>query len=1410
MTTIRPLPSAAAVAILAFVAYVPALFSSPGRMPADTKLYLYLDPGGLVGRAPSTFEPDQFAGWVPHQQITYLWPSGPWFWLFDVAGVPDWIAHRLWIGSIMFLAGWGVYWMTRQLGLRGSAALAAALCYELSPFLLPYISRTSLLLLPWAGLGWIVGLTVRATARAADGDHTEGWRRRLLPWREPAMIALVVATVGSANATALALIAPAPVLWLLHTAWSRVVSWGAATMIALRVAALCVVVSLWWMAMLVVQSRHGAPVLAYSETLSDVSRSSTGSEVLRGLGYWLFYLRDPFAPTTSASFAYLVSTRVIAVSYAVTLIGLAGIAMTSSLFRRYAALLVLTGVILSVGVHPIGSSSPLMSLLSTDDGSGLALALRSSTRALPLLVLGLALGVGSLVAAIPPARPRAVAAVAIILVVGANMPSLWQFQLVDRAIDRDESPPTAWLDAAAALDGDGRVLQLPGAEFGAFRWGYTVDQPLAGLTDRPQVTRDLLPLGGAPAMDLLYALDDRFQEGTAEPVSVAPVARLLGADTIWVANDSEFERFRTPRPEIVDDLLVDAGVDGLGTARTFGDPFVSTPTVPMLDPASLADDRVGTPVAPVALVGVDDPLGVVRAKETVVLLAGSGDGVVDAAAAGLLSGHELVLYTGALAGLGPDDRPDAATPLIVTDSNRDRAHHWRGSQDVHGHTEPGGPDDDVLVRTNADQRLAVFDGDDPAVQTVAVQDGPVTAVASAYGEPFAYLPEHRALMAIDGDPRTAWLVGGHGDPIGERIQLTVADPGSTSMTLSQPAPHPGGRRIDAVRVTVDGDRSFDVELTDDSTTGGQTVELGAAPAHDVEIEIAGVTAGEPGRAASRAAVGFAEIDLGLGPTVELIRPPQAALDAATGPLSLVLTRLRVDPLDRWRADPEPELARVFRLPDDRVLDATVTLRFDQRAADAELAALLGAVPEVTANGHLTGAPRHRGAAALDGDPATAWITPFDGALGARLTIAATGPVGPTVQIAQPTGEFATTTSVTFESDGLAIDAVVPEPDASGVSTIELAEPLPAGELTMTITGTDGASTVDRRFGDVVALPAAIAELAGPGLPVVTLDEATPVPSRRTCRPDLLEIDGEPVALSLEGTLDEVLDGEPIEATLCSPLRLAAGEHRVISTGRAATGLSVDRLVLSDGAADPASPSPITVTSDRDDPRRRTVTVRGCDDGCWLVLGEGFNDAWSARAGGESLGPPVLVDGGFNGWRLPATTGPITVELTWTAQTPVTVGLLLSGVGVLGCLAILVLTRGRRPVLAIASPTMTWRRPADPRRRATTSAIALVVASTILIGPVWGVISLVPAAGLVLLVRHTSLRAADRLLELVGWSAAAIVALATIAIVRRNRPFPNAAWTEGVERLNGLAVFSVVCLAVGTLGWSARRREDRSA
>lgn len=1392
----RRYATALAVAVLAVLAYVPALASSPRRMPADTKLYLYLDPGRLISDAPWTFDGRQFAGWVPHQVIAYLWPQGPWYWLGETVGLPDWVTHRLWIGTLFLAAGTGVLWMGRRLGLSLAAALAAAFVYQLAPYILPYVSRTSAMLLPWAGLGWIVGLTVLATTRTR--------------WRHAAVCALVVATVGAVNATALLMIAPAPVLWLVIAAAERRVTWRRAASTAARIGGLSLGVSLWWITMVVIQGRRGPDVLAYSESLESVSYTSTSTEVWRGLGYWLTYVRDAYDATTTAGRDYMVSGRLITTGFVLLLVGLAGLVLTRWTNRHFAVALVVTGVVLGVGVHPIDDPSPLMDLLLGDGTSGAALALRSSTRAVPMLMLGLALGAGTLADALAPLRlagrvswrPLATAGVGLLAV--ANLPVLTGHRLVDPAIDRDQDPPAAWSDATAALDaGDtgGRVLQLPGQEFGAFRWGYTVDPPLPGMTDRPLVTRDLLPLGSAAAMDLLYALDDRFQSGTVDAASIAPVARLLGADTVWLSGDAAFDRFRTPRPEIVHDLFAGA-VPGLGTVVPYGDPVVNRPDIPMVDEQSVADPRIGEPVPPVELVPVDDPQAVIRAKHDVVLVAGSGDGLVDAAAAGLLEGDELVRYTGSLDADGLAEAAATAREIIVTDSNRGRAHHWRSSQDVVGFTEdddPGEPD--VLREDPADERLPVFGADGDAPPTVAVQDGPVRARATAYGEPFAYRPEDRPFMAVDGDPATAWRVADRSAPEGEQIRLDVAEP-IDHLTLRQPEGAAAVRHIGRVTITVDDRLPQHVDL-DERSLGpdGQRIDIEPTTGPSaVTITINSVVVPDPTLGPALAAVGFAEIDTGLGPTVEAVRPPSdataALADAGDTPVSFVFSRLRTRPSDRWRADPEPTMVREFELPAARTFEPELTVRLDQRAADAVLADLLGVTGPVGAT-RLVGTASAAGWAAADGDPTTAWMTPFGVAVGATLDLASDAEIT-SIELTQPAGEHSPITGIRLHAGGATVDAAVPAPDANGTSVIQLPSALPAGPVQVEITSIEPRIVLDRRYAEPVVLPAAIAE--------VSIGPRTTLPERvdTGCRDDLVQLDGEPLPIRIEATVADLLGGEPVVATPCGApeLTLAAGTHRLTTTAGATTGLHVDRVVLADPAraettTEPAAPTVTVRSSGR---TSRDVTVDRCPDGCWLVLGEGFHDSWSASTVGNDLGPPQLVDGGFNGWWLPPTDGPVDVAIRWTAQTPLTVALVLTVVAVLGSVALAVVDR-RRTVGATVPPARfaIGERPVPMRARWIASG-AWVVLAAVLVGPGWALAAAVPAAVLVVALGR------PRLAGFVTMGILVVIGAVVVRVVQTERPWPDAGWPVRFEWLHGLGLFAAISLAVTTLVGRGRRPE----
>ncbi|CAB4364730.1 unannotated protein [freshwater metagenome] len=1384
-------------ALLAAIAYIPALLSSPGRMPSDTKLYLYLDPGRLLSTSSKTWDPSLYGGWVPHQMIAYLWPSGPWFWMCEQVGAPDWVAHRLWIATILFLGGLGVFALARALRLPLLGAAISALVYQLSPYVLPYISRTSVMLLPWAALGWLTLLTMRSVQRGG--------------WRYPALLALVVLTVSSVNATAFATILPGPMLWVLFEWHARRVTRRQVVSATARIAVLAVPVSVWWIVMLSIQGRYGADVLAYSETLQAVSGTASSTEVVRSLGYWLFYIRDPYAAATTSSIPYQESAWLIVVGFALALLCLAGLALTRFRHRRYAIALVLTGLVLSVGVHPYADPAPLPSLIRD---TGLGLALRSSTRALPLLSLGMAFGVAAFVVAIHRHRPRhgRVAALVVVGLVALNLPSLWTADLVDPALSRDQAPPAAWREAAAALDRSStgsRVLQIPGAEFGAFRWGYTVDQPLSGLTSVPVVTRDLLPLGSPQLMDLLYALDNRVQNGSLQSDSIAPVARYLAVNQLWIANDLSFDRFRTPRPEAFADLFI-APRTGLGAAVAYGTPTVNRPDIPMIDEQSLSDPTVGSARPPVLLVPVKDAPQLIRVGGRVVVLDGSGDGVVDASAAGVLLGDEVLRYVNDLTAADWAALP-TGTVVVVTDSNRDRAAQWRGSQDTIGMTESGGSGNDGVRIDESAQRLPIFTGNGTAAtQTVATLDHGLTVQATAYGEPYAYQPEYRAAMAVDGNPATSWRV--MWQPVGET--LTIAGAATTTLHLLQAQAPDLTMMITAVDIAVDGHRQHAV--LDASSLSGTGQDVTIPSGSEVHITIAGVGPRPGAPATGQAWVGFAEV----GPTAqEWVRPPTTALAFATAntPVALVFTREWVRSTNRWRSDPEPVLARVVSLshPIDGTL--TVSLHRSDRAGDSSLDGLSALTDAPTSNRRLTGVADARASRAFDGDPSTRWTSPFDTAAGSVISV----PLLPdsnvsSLRLQQPTSpDLSTITSVTVHVGPMSADVEVPPAGADGFSTITF--PAATGDhLQLEVTGVRRETTRDRRYGDLTSLPVAISEISG--LPLAQ-QQGT---SSAACRTDLLTIDGRPVPLQVDTAA--LATGETAKATLCdgAALSLAPGEHRFLSTAGSATGIDLNSLsVVPTSAQAPTASAPTaTVHIDAQDDTSATLTVEPCVRGCWLIFGQGQSSGWTATADGTTLPQSQPVSGGANGWFLPASTAPTHVQIRFQPQRTLNLALGVSAVATAMCIALLVvpLLRRRRPT---DTPTRAaeheqtarfvapWHR--STPRAARSAAAVLVVATAAFVSLWWAVGALLVAA---VLLTGRRLRMAG-VASVLGIGALGVL---ITAVEVYQRYAGDGGWPSHFERIHRAGMFLLLLMVVtiftgddepisGSAGDAVREHDD---
>ncbi|MGI8713763.1 MAG: alpha-(1-_3)-arabinofuranosyltransferase domain-containing protein [Solirubrobacteraceae bacterium] len=336
---------------LALAAFALAFAQRPGLDTADTKVNLHVDPVRFLSDLISVWSPTASLGHVQGGQYSgYLWPMGPFFAAGHGLGISGWVTERLWLGALFALAAWGAVRLGDELlgRRRGVTHLVAGAAYMVNPYVVVFANRTSIFLLAYAALPWLMLIAHRGLR------NPRGW------WWPAAFALLTTSTGGGVNATVTALVMIGPILLVLYAVAIGEIALRAAVSFSWRTILATGAASVWWVAPLLVQSRYGLNFLAFTEQVGAIWGTTSLTEGLRLMSYWPSYLGvgfgDRLLPYFNDSPTMLFNPAVVLSSLLVPALALGGYAWTRR--RRYAPLLLACGLVallvMSVG-YPNGT-----------------------------------------------------------------------------------------------------------------------------------------------------------------------------------------------------------------------------------------------------------------------------------------------------------------------------------------------------------------------------------------------------------------------------------------------------------------------------------------------------------------------------------------------------------------------------------------------------------------------------------------------------------------------------------------------------------------------------------------------------------------------------------------------------------------------------------------------------------------------------------------------------------------------------------------------------------------------------------------------------------------------------------------------------------------------------------------------
>ncbi len=469
------LPRVAVLAGFAGLAAVATFTNAPGEVIADARLEHFTEPAQFLARHRDIWDDQRTLG----EPTKYFSPVLAAFQaLVGGLGASAWVVQRLTHALLLTLAAAGTWALCRCIFGRRAWAPAAGLIYAFGPyssqFLLPSGLYSAYAAAPWLAL---------AAWHGTSRHHR---------WEGAAGFALVVFSVGMLNTPALVLAClPALAVMLLRigtdSTWRDGLGW------AWRTVVLTVAVSLPMVVTLSAASDSIAANLESTETPEVVAATSSASESLRGLGFWLTYFRFGAGSFRSNVDAYFTSPVVVVASFVAVV--LAAVAVAVAADRRTGTLAVLAGfaTVLMVGLHPVDDPSPIGRLLGEAfDASTIARGFRSTYKAGSSLQLAVALlaavalawGWGRL-RRTGPRRRVAIGALGATALAGIAVASFpFSTGRLYPADERYEAIPDHWMQAFEWFDDqphDLGVFVVPSLARTPYRWGYVNDTLFDGF-----------------------------------------------------------------------------------------------------------------------------------------------------------------------------------------------------------------------------------------------------------------------------------------------------------------------------------------------------------------------------------------------------------------------------------------------------------------------------------------------------------------------------------------------------------------------------------------------------------------------------------------------------------------------------------------------------------------------------------------------------------------------------------------------------------------------------------------------------------------------------------------------------------------------------------------------------------------